>query len=129
MFELELLSLIIDNCTKLSVNKDKNHYRLHFMFNKSKIYNCDLNDLLYKIFPQFKFNYSSKTNNYYLNNTNAIHLLDRWNTLNTINDLDFTCNSKIKLILDNKDLFNRPKGKKLTEEELYRLEQLYLQLK
>ena len=126
MFELNLLSLIINSCSTLNVRRDKQHYRLDFYINKSKIYNLELNKLLNKVTKEVEFLYNTKLNRYYLHGHNAIKALELFDKLNIINYVPFEdFNNKVVTVLNNKDLFTRAMGKPYSEEERNKLEELY----
>ena len=127
MFESNLLNLVIKNNSKLSVRKDKQHYRLDFYVSKRKLYDLDLNSLLNKVNKDCKFLYNAKTNKYYLHGKNAIKVLE------LLQETDITSvyhsdsfSHKVNTVLNHKQLFTRSSGKKLTEEELIKLEELRL---
>lgn len=127
MFESNLLNLVIQNCSTLSVRKDKQHYRLDLYVSKKKLYNLDLNILLSKVDTNCKFLYNAKTNKYYLHNKNAIKVLELLQETDVINVYHSDSFShKVNTVLNNKQLFTRSSGKKLTEEELTKLEELRL---
>lgn len=132
MFELELLNSIINNCTKLSLCTDKNHYRLNLTINKNKIFNVDINTLLHyfnnKYNVNFKLNYDNKNNRYYLQGKSAVNLLEFLYQNSIISNEHNEFTDKVNLVIDNKDLFTRSKGKKLTENEYNRLAELYLMI-
>lgn len=119
------MSLIVNNCSTLNIRRDKHHYRLDFYINKNKIYNLELNKLISKVTKDLKFYYDVKNNKYYLHGKNVIKLLELFEQLNIINYLvPNNFNNKVAIVLNNKQLFTRSSGKKLTEEELIALEQL-----
>ena len=127
MFESNLLNVLIQNCSSLSVRKDKQHYRLDFYVSKKKLYDLDLNSLLNKVNKDCKFLYNAKTNKYYLHGKNAIKVLE------LLQETDITSvyhsdsfSHKVNTVLNHKQLFTRSSGKKLTEEELIKLEELRL---
>lgn len=127
MFETNLLTAVINECAKLSVRKDKEHYRLDLLLYKNKIYNLDLNDLLSKITNECKFYYDVKNNKYYLHGKNAIKALELLEQLNVIDYyVPNEFNNKVAAVLNNKELFTRSSGKKRTKDEVAKLEELYL---
>lgn len=136
MFETNLLNTVINETATLSVRKDKQHYRLDLYVSKKKLYDLDLNNLLSKVANEVpslrgkdcKFLYNAKTNKYYLHNKNAIKVLELLQ-LETNVPVVYHSDSfshKVNTVLNNKELFIRSKGKRLTEQELTKLEELRL---
>lgn len=133
MFELNLLSLVINNCATINVRKDKQHYRLDFYILKSKISYLLLNELINKVTKEVEFLYNTKLNRYYLHGHNAIKALELFEKLDVIDCLIETESnsfiSKVRNILHNKELFTRSMGKPYSEEERNALEQLSKEFK
>lgn len=125
--ELKVLATIIDEIGIITLNKNVNTYKLCLYIKytdfPSTFYYYFIGDI--NEHGNYWFNKDNTNNRYYIYGSKVITLLEliKHNYFNINNEY------KIKLLLLNKHLFTRSKGKKLTKEELEQLANLYTELR
>jgi hypothetical protein len=127
MLDLKLLTLIINEVGKLTLRRDKQHYRLELSIKAKDLRVQSLDELVIDIKLDYLFDYFHSTKSYHLYNNRLVALLEQLDSCTyLLNEYNY---KKIKHILTNKQLFTRHGGQRLTAEELNTLEQLYLEFK
>lgn len=130
MLDLKLLTLIINEVGNLTLRTDSQHYKLELIIKAKDLRQTTLDELVIDIKLDYLFKYCHSSKDYRLYSTKLIKLLEQLDQLQELNILlNKEMFTKFDLILDNRDLFTRPKGKRLAEEELAALEELHLQFK
>ena len=129
MLELKVLALIINELANLTIRRDRNYYRLQLTIKTKDINNNYLNYFIKNLDNRdrsnYLFNYDNSNERYYVYGSKVIELLELIQNIKVIDVFNNNLFVKQYKIMQNKDLFTRSSGKKLTEEELTRLEQLH----
>ena len=122
---------MVNEVADLTIRRDRTYYRLQLTIKEDKINNLSLSafiDNFNALDTNNLFNYDFSNKRYYAYGSKVIELLELIYSNYCYILLDFKLNEKVSKLLDNKELFTRSSGKKLTEEELTRLEQLHKEL-
>lgn len=129
MLELKVLALIINELANLTIRRDRNYYRLQLTIKTKDINNNYLNYFIKNLDNRdrsnYLFNYDNSNERYYVYGSKVIELLELIQNIKVIDVFNNNLFVKQYKIMQNKELFTRSSGKKLTEEELTRLEQLH----
>lgn len=129
MLELKVLALIINELANLTIRRDRNYYRLQLTIKTKDINNNYLNYFIKNLDNRdrsnYLFNYDNSNERYYVYGSKVIELLELIQNTKVIDVFNNNLFVKQYKIMQNKELFTRSSGKKLTEEELTRLEQLH----
>ena len=130
MLELKVLALIINELANLTIRRDRNYYRLQLTIKTKDINNTYLDYFISDLNNNnnYLFNYDNSNERYYVYGSKVIELLELIQNIKVIDVFNNNLFVKQYKIMQNKELFTRSSGKKLTEEELTRLEQLHKEI-